>query len=624
MTRWVAAPRLSVRRWTTTTDFRPRQLLHTRRVFSSATAHRQTVVQTSPKRRIAVSIEQLNGHGDGIGTYVSEKGVSMQVIVPFGAPGDELEVDVWDRDVESREKWADDEFRRPWPLFGQQRDVLQPSRHRVRPQCSKYFGRCGGCKLQHVSYRQQLREKQKWIRELFGSRTHSLDMEVRDIRGVETDGDKTEGDETSVYQYRNKMEFTCSTGRWLLEEDEVADDTSSSSSSSPSYPFTVGMFPAMSVSARRSKQIHGKRKARGHRAGVWSPRILSLRECLLQSSACNKLLQQLVSRCEEAGVKAYDFTTHEGHLKQIVLRRGLNREGRTEVMSGLVTTTFSGEQSELLKCVVRDLVEEHETSHLGENADESRLVSVVESLDGEAQRHRRKREDTTSDCTEGNVLERVLYGDAHLEDAILGHTFKISFDSFFQPNSAQTNVLYREIQAMIESLPAQPVIWDLFCGVGSIGICMGAHAKRVVGFELVEAAVERARVNAQLNGYGRDHMQFFCVDLTKNWQEEELLDKVRSSSDDLSASFPDVVIVDPPRAGLHKKLIKMLRRMAPRHICYVSCNPHSQARDLEEICARAKPEVGELGSYCVRHLQPVDMLPHTPHIETIAWLERRE
>uniref|UniRef100_M4BYT9 TRAM domain-containing protein n=1 Tax=Hyaloperonospora arabidopsidis (strain Emoy2) TaxID=559515 RepID=M4BYT9_HYAAE len=474
--------------------------------------------------------------------------------------------------------------------------------------------------MQHVSYNQQLREKQNWVHELFASRNHSPDMESRAILGVETDG----GDDARVYHYRNKMEFTCSTGRWLLEGDEPADDDRASSTTSR-YPFTVGMFPVMSVSARRSKQIHGRSKARGRRAAVWSPRILSLKECLLQPSACNKLLQQLVSRCEGAGLQAYDFNTHEGHLKQIVLRRGLNRQGRTEVMLGLVTTTFSGEQSELLQHIVRDLVQEHEKDLLAENADDSRLVSIVQSLDGEAQRHRRRRECVASGSTTEEVTsERVLYGSSHLEDTVLGHTFKISFDSFFQPNSAQANVLYREIQVMVESLPEKPVVWDLFCGVGSIGICMGAHAKRVVGFELVEAAVERAEVNAQLNGYSRDHMQFFCVDLTKNWQEEELQAKIRSSSDDLSADFPDVVIVDPPRAGLHKKLIKMLRRMAPRYICYVSCNPHSQALDLEEICAHAKPEKGELGTYRVRHLQPVDMLPHTPHIETIAWLERRE
>ncbi|RMX66023.1 hypothetical protein DD238_003147 [Peronospora effusa] len=536
-------------------------------------------------------------------------------MVPFAAPGDELEVEIWERDIPSRVKWAAQKNQSTWPLFGQSRQVSKPSDHRVHPPCSKYFGRCGGCKLQHVRYAQQLVEKQEWIRQLFASRKHSPDMEIREILGVETDADHA-----GIYHYRNKMEFTCSTGRWLLDEDKLPDN-GSSSGALPSYPFTVGMFPVTSVSARRSKQVHGKSKARRRRGAVWNSRILSLKECLLQTSACNRLLQQVVTRCESAGLQAYDFHTHEGFLKQIVLRRGLNRDNRTEIMLGLVTTTFDGEQSEILKGLVHSIVEEYEND-LAETGDDSRLVSIVESLDCEAQRHRRERNNATIDPTVGIATERVLYGASHLVDTILDHNFEISFDSFFQPNAAQASLLYREIQHMMESLPEKPVVWDLFCGVGSIGICVGAHAKTVVGFELVDAAVERARVNARLNGYSPSHMQFFCVDLTKNWQEEELQKKVNACSDLVSSDLPDMVIVDPPRAGLHKKLIKMLRRIAPRHVCYVSCNPHSQALDLEAFCAKAKPEVKEFGTYRVRHLQPVDMLPHTPHIETIAWLER--
>ncbi|KAH7484933.1 putative RNA methyltransferase CT0009 [Phytophthora ramorum] len=570
------------------------------------------------KRLVALAVDKLNGHGDGIGSYVSPEGTQMQVVVPFAASGDELQVEIWEKDVQVRDKWAADPSRDTWPLFGQQVELSRPSDHRVQPLCKKYFASCGGCKLQHLSYGQQLKEKQEWVRGLFEARRHSPDMEIREILGVEA---QEEG--TGVYHYRNKMEFTCSTGRWLLDEDKPADD-GSGQMVPPRYPFTVGMFPVASVSARRSKQVHGKSKARRRRAAVWSPRILSLSECLLQASACNRLLQQLVTRCEDEGLQAYDFNTHEGFLKQIVLRRGANGEGRTEIMLGLVTTTFDGEQSELLKRIVSDLVEEHEQGLLAEASDAPRLVSIVESLDSEAQRHRRRKNDEASESAEVTTIQRVLYGNPHLQDTIMNHRFEISFDSFFQPNSSQASVLYREIQRMMAALPEKPVVWDLFCGVGSIGICMGEYAKKVVGFELVEAAVERAKVNARLNGYSSDHMQFFCVDLTKNWQEDELLQKIVSSLDEsaLTSDLPDMVIVDPPRAGLHKKLIKMLRRMAPKHICYVSCNPHSQVVDLEALCAEAKPDVGEFGTYRVRHLQPVDMLPHTPHIETIAWLER--
>ncbi|RLN60462.1 hypothetical protein BBJ28_00010241, partial [Nothophytophthora sp. Chile5] len=572
------------------------------------------------------TISSLNEDGDGVGVYTTASSPEMQVVVPFTAPGDELQVELWERDLQSREKFVAGKRREAWPLFGQLVEVSTPSAHRVAPLCHKYFGACGGCKVQHVAYAEQRRSKQTRVLELFATRRHSPDMQVRELLGVEAQGGVDEA--AAVYHYRNKMEFTCSTGRWLLNEDKPSEDATTEgdlTAELPRYPFTVGMFPTPSISARRAKQRGGKGRRKGR--GAWSPRILSLDECLLQAPACNRVLQQLVTRCEAAGLQAYDFHSHEGFLKQIVLRRGVNGQGCTELMLGLVTTTFDGEQSELLQRIVSDLVDEHHQELLAEEGDASRLVSIVQTLDSEAQRHRHGAEQAAIATDDDAVTERVLSGRAHLEDSILGHRFEVSFDSFFQPNSMQAGVLYREIQRMLAALPEKPVVWDLFCGVGSIGICMGALAEKVVGFELVEAAVERAKVNARLNGYSSEKMQFFCVDLAKNWREDELLEQIAAGAKDgepssLAAGRPDLVIVDPPRAGLHKKLIKMLRRLAPRHICYVSCNPQSQVVDLEALCAPARPEAGEGGVYRVQHLQPVDMVPHTPHIETIAWLER--
>ncbi|KAF1778360.1 S-adenosyl-L-methionine-dependent methyltransferase [Phytophthora cactorum] len=346
------------------------------------------------------------------------------------------------------------------------------------------------------------------------------------------------------------MEFTCSTGRWLLDEDKPSSD----GSEAPRYPFTVGMFPVASVSARRSKQIHGK--------------------------TCNRLLQQLVVRCEDVGLCAYDFNTHEGFLKQIVLRRGVNGQGRTEIMLGLVTTSFDGEQSELLKRIVQDLVREHEKDLLSVSEAAPRLVSIVESLDSEAQRHRRRND---NEPTEGTNTERVLYGSSHFEDTILNHRFEISFDSFFQPNSSQASVLYRETQRMMAALPEKPVVWDLFCGVGSIGICMGAHAKKV----LVEAPWSSKGERPPEWLLSRSH-QFFCVDLAKSWQEEEFLDKIASTG---SSDLPDMVMWIPLELDSIKSLSRCCVAWHRRHICYVSCNPHSQVPDLEAFCAKAKLKV---------------------------------
>ncbi|KAL7678581.1 putative (Uracil-5)-methyltransferase family, S-adenosyl-L-methionine-dependent methyltransferase [Plasmopara halstedii] len=596
------------RRWTLLRNCLQQYSSFTNRLLS-------TSIRPAPnaKRRVSLSITKLNSHGDGVGTFISEDDTELQVIVPFTAPGDKLIAEIWEQDMHStsRKKPVDSNTQDIRSIFGQQVKLLESSNYRVNPLCTKYFGDCGGCNLQHVRYEQQLREKQQWIINLFSQRHHSLDMEICNILGVKI--------QDGIYHYRNKMEFTCSTGRWLLDEDKNSSDRSSQETIASSNSFTVGMFPVSSVHSRRLKQRYGKNKARRRRVALWSPRILSIKECQLQDLACNELLQRFVQKCEINGLSAYNFITHKGFLKQIVLRRGVNSRGQIEIMLGLKTTEWYGEESDLLHRIVQDLASEVEKTSLVSDENSPRLVSIIESLDQEAERHRRREDDVASQLIENHTLERVLYGKAHLEDTILDHKFEIPFNSFFQPNSVQASLLYYEIQRMIVTLPEKPIVWDLFCGVGSIGICMGAYVKQVMGFELNDEAVERAKVNARLNGYTSDHMRFFRVDLAKSWHEKDFFELLASHSIDYD--LPDLIIVDPPRAGLHRKLIEMLRRMTPRYICYVSCNPHSQVVDLEVLCAKVKLESGQIGYYKVRRLQPVDMLPHTPHVETMAWLE---
>lgn len=529
--------------------------------------------------------------GDGVGLDASSQ---LSVAVPFAVPGDKLSVELWEEDLLPRRDGK--ERRKPLTtIFGNQVDLLEPSDHRVTPACSKYFGSCGGCKHQHVSYETQLQQKQERVQALFANAQLPI-FELLPIQGVP--------DHDALSQYRNKMEFTCSTGRWLLrseakQQGDAVENTDSDvvDPKAEKSLFTIGLFPVTTASARRARQFGFRR--RGKLVAAWSPRILSIDECLLQDPACNSLLQRLTALCEDAGVEAYKFQNHQGFLKQVVLRRG-SYMGTPEIMLGLVTTSFEGPQNELLQGIVDALTAEFQLSE----APEGGLVSIVQRLDEEALRHQ------GLSHLEGS--ERVLYGRNFLRDTILDHSFQLSFDSFFQPNTAQASALYREIQKTLKhKFPVKkPIVWDLFCGVGSIGICMGEFAERVVGFEIVEAAVTSARANAAANGYSDQQMQFFCLDLTKPWDENELTERLGS------AERPDLVIVDPPRAGLHSKLIKLLHKLAPKQICYVSCNPHTQVRDLEMLCLD-KDE-----AYTLESVQPVDMLPHTPHIETIAWLHR--
>ncbi|GLE02852.1 hypothetical protein PINS_up011716 [Pythium insidiosum] len=407
------------------------------------------------------------------------------------------------------------------------------------------------------------------------------------------------------------MEFTCSTGRWLLESDkaaatEVASGETDETESTPLPTFTLGLFPVSSVGTRRAR---AQKKRRAGRRAQWNSRILSIDDCALQDRACNRLLARVGELCEALGITAYDFHSHEGFLKNVVLRRGQVAEAsgarRQEIMLAFVTTTLrDADQQQRLDQLVSTVVAESEAESDGD------LVSVIQRVDDEARRHR-----AATDEAEDPV-ERVLHGDAFFHDSILDHRFQVSFDAFFQPNSAQASKLYHQIEVQLSSRARRPVVWDLFCGVGSIGICLGPHVERLIGFELVDSAVHMARHNAALNGYSSERMQFHRLDLSNHWQdvEAQLLERFQDPD-----SRPDVIILDPPRAGLHKKLVTLLQtQLAVPEICYVSCNPVTQRRDLDLLCHE-----GNGASYSVEYLQPVDMLPHTPHIETVAWLKRR-
>ncbi|TMW58161.1 hypothetical protein Poli38472_011749 [Pythium oligandrum] len=567
-----------MRRWTTPLVRHG----HARSVCTAASQLEGAAAATHPqaKRTITATITSLDEDGDAIGYDASAPvHTNRPLRVPFAVPGDTLAVQVWNKDLVRSDFTS--------AMFAQLETIEQPSEHRVEPLCSKFFGICGGCKHQNVRYAEQLEQKQRRVESMFTDRGIPVTEPIRRIQGVESEGD------AGLYRYRNKMEFTCSTGRWMLDDDKTEDEE-------VLPEFTLGLFPVASVSTRRART---QKKRRNGRHREWNSRILSIDSCVLQDASCDWLLQRIRSLCEELNIKAYDFHTHDGFLKNVVLRRGTVGDDK-EIMVGFVTTTLEGETeqqqrlNQLVETLVRDFDLEQQTGN---------VVSIVQQVDEEALRHRRE---TAAE------KQRVLFGRDFMYDSILGHHFEVSLDSFFQPNSTQASQLYRVIQEQIVERMSEkkPIVWDLFCGVGSIGICMGPHVERLIGFEIVDAAVEKARKNAEINGYTAEQMQFRRLDLSNHWSEVE--SQLLTLAED-PATRPDLIIVDPPRAGLHKKLITLLTRLAPAQICYVSCNPETQVRDLELLCC------GETAPYSVEMVQPVDMLPHTPHLETVAWLERR-
>ena len=207
-----------------------------------------------------------------------------------------------------------------------------------------------------------------------------------------------------------------------------------------------------------------------------------------------------------------------------------------------------------------------------------------------------KRNDSMQD-----LEPQVYYGHGYITEKLEKFEFKISPKSFFQTNSKQAEVLYQVTRDFAE-LTGKEIVYDLYCGTGSIGIFCSEQAKKIIGVEFVEEAIEDAKLNAALNGL--TETAFFAGDVIK----------VCDDAFFETHGKPDVIITDPPRAGMHEKLVQKLLEMEAPTIVYVSCNPATQARDLALLHAK----------YTVTKIQPVDMFPHTLHIENVVQLKRTD
>jgi 23S rRNA (uracil1939-C5)-methyltransferase len=200
-----------------------------------------------------------------------------------------------------------------------------------------------------------------------------------------------------------------------------------------------------------------------------------------------------------------------------------------------------------------------------------------------------------------NDQDPVLYkGENHLVEDMDGLKFRIGPKSFYQTNTNQALKLYKVVKDFA-ALSGSEIVYDLYTGTGTIANYVAAEAGKVIGIEYVEEAVADARINSDINGIG--NTLFFAGDMIN----------VLSDSFFFSNGKPDVIITDPPRAGMHEDVIKIIARAAADKIVYVSCNPSTQSRDIQLLSE----------DYCVARIQPVDMFPHTHHVENVVLLKRR-
>ncbi|KAA2245123.1 23S rRNA (uracil(1939)-C(5))-methyltransferase RlmD [Chitinophaga agrisoli] len=341
-------------------------------------------------------------------------------------------------------------------------------------------------------------------------------------------------------QYRNKLEFTFS-NRAYLTDAEIAED---------------GVIP--------------QRNALGFHVPKLFDKVLDIHTCHLQQEPVNQIRNTVKAYALEHDLPFYDIRAQQGWLRNLVVR--ICTTG--EVMVNLV---IHYEDEPARKALLDHLL-----------ATVPGITTIVYTINP-------KKNDSIFD-----LEPRIYFGKGYVEEKLEDFVFKIGPKSFFQTNTYQGVTLY-QVTRDFAGLTGTEIVYDLYCGTGSIGIFVSRKAAKVIGIELIKEAIDDARENATANQV--QNAEFFAGDV------------VDICDDAFFAQHgqPGVVITDPPRAGMHEKLVEKLLQIAAPKIVYVSCNPATQARDLALLSKM----------YTVKKVQPVDMFPHTHHIENVVLLEKK-
>ncbi|AEN91813.1 MULTISPECIES: 23S rRNA (uracil(1939)-C(5))-methyltransferase RlmD [Priestia] len=323
---------------------------------------------------------------------------------------------------------------------------------------------------------------------------------------------------------------------------------------------------------RNKAQVPVAEREGGLVAGFYQQRshdIINMDACLIQQQANDDVVQAVKSICEKHGVSAYQEQKHKGSLRHIMARYGLVTG---EIMVVIVTRTAELPNK---KRIIEDIIEAVPN-----------VKSIVQNVNSKR-----------TNVILGNQTS-VLWGEEYIYDYIGDVKFAISAKSFYQVNPEQTKVLYDKALEYAD-LTGEETVIDAYCGIGTISLFLAQKAKKVYGVEIVPEAIEDAKRNAELNGI---HNAEFAVGeaevVIPNWYKQGIK--------------ADVIVVDPPRKGCDEALLNTIIDMKPKKVVYVSCGPATLARDLAIL---------EKGGYETVEVQPVDMFPHTTHVENVAVLK---
>ncbi len=299
-------------------------------------------------------------------------------------------------------------------------------------------------------------------------------------------------------------------------------------------------------------------------------KVLDINTCYLMDEPTNAIKNEIRTFAIAQGYTFYDIRNHTGWLRNMMLR--IVTTG--EVMLNLVMAYDAPEKEILLQHIAKTFPQ---------------ITALLYTINP-------KLNDSIYD-----LEPKVFVGNSYIIEKLENFSFKISAKSFFQTNTKQAEKLYQVTRDYAE-LDGTQTLYDLYCGTGSIGIFCSAKAKKVVGIELINEAIVDAKANAALNNI--NHTHFYAGDVIDICNDDFILQNGK----------PDVIITDPPRAGMHTKLVEKILELEAPIVVYVSCNSATQARDLQLLDAK----------YTVTKVQPVDMFPHTHHIENVVQLKLKK
>lgn len=383
--------------------------------------------------------------------------------------------------------------------------IEEKSGDRVNPKC-RYYERCGGCQLQHMSGKAQSEFKQRKVEELLG-KYHS----VNDILTMK-----------EPYNYRNKIHSTLA---WDAKRNIIS-----------------GIY---------EENTHN---------------VISIEQCIIQDSQADSIMKSIRELMSSFRLEPYDEDTGRGFMRHVLIKTGF-ASGQVMVVLVTASQVFPGKNN-----FVKVLLGKH-----------PEITTIVMNINN------RKSSMVLGD------KETVLYGKGYIEDTLCGCIFQISPKSFYQINPAQTEILYTRAIEMA-GLKGKEKVLDAYCGIGTISLVASSRAGSVIGVELNKDAVKDAVRNAKLNNiknvyFYNEDAGVFMAGLAKDKKSM------------------DVVFMDPPRSGSDEAFLSSLVQLSPKKVVYISCNPVTQARDIEYLVNYG---------YRVKEIQPVDMFPQTAHVECVA------